>query len=70
MYVYFIAIYALQDYHELEAMIERGNPKKINLMAEDTKFQDRTDDDWYNLWDDDMLIFAFGKLCNENYRGD
>jgi len=58
-----------QDFDELIEMAQRGRSHKVDMTAGDTKNEEHTDVDLYSEFSNDLLVYGFGKLGEEKYKG-
>ena len=58
-----------KDFEELVEMAERGDSRKVDTLAGDLKNREREGTDWYLLMEDDLHVFALGKLSESKYNG-
>jgi len=50
-------------------MVGRGDSRKVDICARDTRNWDHTAVNWYTEWNHDLMIYSFGKLGDDKYKG-
>jgi len=59
----------MQNFDDLAEMAGRGNSKKVDVTAGDLKNKEREANDWYSFMEDELHLFALGKMAESKYNG-
>ena len=58
----------LQTFDALVEMAERGDHRKVDTMSDNLSNKTGSEQDWYSVWTDDIVVYSLGKLTSNLHK--